>query len=49
MVWSQLKLVFFKFKIRMIKIFVLKKGYEIGRKVKLKLDKIGKNFTLPIS
>lgn len=49
MTWSQLKLEFFKLKINITKIFILKKEYKIGGKVRLKLDKIEKIFIQPIS
>ncbi len=49
MVWSWLKLILSKVKIGMTKIFALRKEHEIGRKIRLKLDKIEKIFTWPIS
>lgn len=48
MVWSRLKLILSKVKIRMTKIFALGEEYEIGGRVKLKSDKIEKIFTWPI-
>lgn len=47
-IWSKLKLAFFKLKIRMIKIFALEKKHEIGGRVRLKPDKIKKILTWPI-
>lgn len=41
-VWSELKLILSKLKIRMTKIFALKKEHKIGRKIKLKQDIIEK-------
>lgn len=48
-VWSKLKLVFFKFKIRMTKIFILGEEYKISKKVQLKPDKIEKILSWSIS
>ena len=48
MVWSRLKLILWKQKIKMIKIFALEKEHEIGKKIRLKPDKIKKIFTWPI-
>ena len=41
-VWSKLKRLFSKLKIRINKIFALGKEHKIGGKIRLKLDKIGK-------
>lgn len=48
MIWSKIKLVFFKLKIEMIKIFELEKEYKIDIRVRLKPDKIGKILTWPV-
>lgn len=45
MIWSWLKLILSKVKIKMTKIFVLGEKYKIGGKIILKLDKIKKIFT----
>lgn len=44
MIEFKLKLAFFKHKIEITNIFALGKEYKIGKKVKLKLDKIEKIF-----
>ena len=44
-VWSKLKLAFSKLKIEMTKIFALKEEHKIGKKIRLKSNKIGKIFT----
>lgn len=49
MVWSRLKLMLSKLKIGMMKIFALREEYKIGIRVRLKLDKIKKILTWPIS
>lgn len=48
MVWFRLKLALLKLKIDMIKIFALGEKYEIGRRVRLKSDKIEKILIWPI-
>ena len=47
-VWSKLKLAFSKLKIDMTKIFALGEEHEIGRKIRLKSDKIEKILTWPV-
>ena len=42
MVWSRLKFILSKLKIGMTKIFILEEEYEIGKRVRLKPDKIEK-------
>ena len=49
MVWSKLKLAFAKLKIGMTKIFVLREEHKIGKKIRLKSDKIEKILTWPVS
>ena len=48
MVWSKPKLAFSKLKIGMTKIFALGEEYEIGRRIRLKSDKIEKILIWPI-
>lgn len=44
MIWSRLKFILSKLKIDITKIFILGEEYEIGKKVRLKPDKIEKTF-----
>ena len=48
MVWSKLKLILSKLKIRMTKIFTLRKEHEIGGRRRMKPDKIEKVFAWPV-
>ena len=48
MIWSRLKFMLSKLKIGMTKIFALGDEYEIGRKIRLKPDKIEKILAWPV-